>query len=282
VAIRALNEESSAEIVTERLDTDRDSARFLAALIRHLHAFVCETRPTRDNWSSAIRLLTEVGHATDDRRQEWVLASDLLGVTALLEEINTRRPKGATPNTVRGPFYRADAPRVADGADICLDGKGEPVDVVAHVIDLDGCPVAGAVVETWQANGEGLYENQQPDRQPEFNLRGILTTDQAGRVRYRTIRPAGYATPADGPVGKMLARYGFPLKRPAHLHFIIRATGFESISTHVFDRSDPLLGQDALFGVKPELIGDFKRKDDRWSLDFTFVMARAKQERRAA
>ena len=284
VAIRSLNVQNSADVVMERVapGAKETSVAFLSSLVRHLHAFVCETRPTKDQWRSATQLLTDIGHATDDRRQEWVLASDLLGITALVEEINAQRHRGATPNTVRGPFYRPDAPAIVNGGSISLDGVGEALLVRGRVVDLDGVAIPGAIVETWQANADGYYENQQPDRQPEFNLRGVLKTDCNGGFLYRTVRPAGYATPADGPVGQMLAHLGVSLRRPAHLHFIISADAFETISTHVFDASDPGLGQDALFGVKPELIGDFKRNGDGWALDFTFVMARAKQERRAA
>jgi hydroxyquinol 1,2-dioxygenase len=239
-------------------------------------------RPTNADWRDAVAFLTEVGHAADDRRQEWALASDLLGVTALVEEINSRRPKGATPNTVRGPFYRPNAPRVANGASICQDGKGEDLVVSGRIVDLDGSPVSGATIETWQANGEGLYENQQPDSQPDFNLRATLTAGPNGGFGYHTIRPAGYAAPDDGPIGRLLAELGMPLRRPAHLHFIISAEGFETISTHVFDSNDPELANDALFGVKPELIGQFKAVDKGFAVDFTFVMARAKSERRAA
>lgn len=284
VAIRSLNTQNSADVVMERVGfgVKEPSAAFLNALVRHLHAFVCETRPTKDQWRSAMQLLTDIGHATDDRRQEWVLASDLLGVTALIEEINAQRHRGATPNTVRGPFYRPDAPTIANGGSISLDGIGETLLVRGRVVDLDGVAIAGAIVETWQANTDGYYENQQPDRQPEFNLRGVLKTDGKGAFFYRTVRPAGYTTPADGPIGQMLTGLGISLRRPAHLHFIISADGFETISTHVFDGSDPGLGQDALFGVKPELVANITRNGDGWALDFTFVMARAKQERRAA
>jgi protocatechuate 3,4-dioxygenase beta subunit len=224
-----------------------------------------------------------------------VLLSDLLGVTALVDEINTRRPKGATPNTVRGPFYRADAPRLVLGADISLDGFGEPLKVTGRVIDLDGRPIAGATVETWQANAQGIYENQQPDLQPEFNLRGVFTANADGAFSYKTVRPGGYAVPCDGPVGRMLQAIGYPLRRPAHLHFMIAAPDFEMISTHVYDSSDPHLAEDALFGVKPELIGTFRPDDGTvrqtsrraaarsasWSLDFVFVMVRARKERRS-
>lgn len=278
------NEANSAELVVERLKRSADGAlpKFLVSLVEHLHLAVRETRPSADDWRHAIKFLTEVGHASDDRRQEWVLLSDLLGVTALVEEINSRRPKGATPNTVRGPFYRADAPRLPLGANISLDGKGETLQVRGRVTDLDGEPVAGATIETWQANAQGFYENQQPDLQPEFNLRGVFETNEDGGFHYRTVRPCGYAVPADGPVGRMLDGIGYPLRRPAHLHFIVKAEGFETISTHVFDAGDPLLGEDALFGVKQELLGTFRKQETHWLLDFTFVMVRARKERRAA
>src|SRR5690606_1902600 len=136
--------------------------------------------------------LTEVGHASDDRRQEWVLLSDLLGATALVEEVNAHRPKQATPGTLRGPFFRADVPARALGSDISLDGVGERLSVSGRVRDLDGKAIPGAEIITWQANAAGLYENQQPDLQPEFNLRGLFRTDDEGRFHYLTVRPAGY------------------------------------------------------------------------------------------
>jgi len=277
------SERNSAQLVADRLDKHSEGPlqAFMVPVIEHLHMLVRETRPSHADWRRAMEFLTEVGHASDGRRQEWVLLSDLLGVTALIEEINTRRPKGATPNTVRGPFYRADAPRLALDANISLDGVGPALVVTGRVQDLDGDPIPGATIETWQANSEGWYENQQPDKQPEFNLRGVFTADAKGSFRYKTVRPGGYAVPCDEPVGQMLSSLGFPLRRPAHLHFLIKAEGFETISTHVYDGGDPNLGRDALFGVKEELIGEFKPtgKGDSWSLDFTFVMVRAKKGR---
>ena len=282
----SFNETNSAEMVAHRLLKAKAGPlpRFLATVVDHLHQIIRETRPTAADWRQAIAFLTEIGHASDDKRQEWVLLSDLLGVTALVEDINSRRPTGATPNTGRGPFYRNDAPRLPLGADISLDGVGTPLTVSGWVTDLDGMPIAGATVETWQANTQGYYENQQPDLQPEFNLRGVFTTDRDGRFHYRTVKPAGYGVPSDGPVGQMLGRLNYPLDRPAHLHFLIRADNFETLTTQVFDRGDPRLDEDALFGVKPELVGDFKHLSggDGWSLDFNFVMAMARKGSRAA
>ncbi|MBM7044052.1 MULTISPECIES: dioxygenase [Rhizobium] len=279
------SEATSSEVFAGRLPQQRGNqlAQLMAAVVEHVHDLIKEFRPTQDEWRKVIAFLTEVGHASDERRQEWVLLSDLLGASALVEEINSKRPKGATPNTVRGPFFRDDAPERAPGASISLDGVGEPLSVSARVQDLDGQPVAGAEVITWQANAQGFYENQQPDLQPEYNLRGLFRTDPDGRIRYRTIVPKGYGVPDDGPVGRLLANAGYPLRRPAHLHFVVRAAGFETITTHVYDRNDPHLGEDALFGVKPELLRDFRvAGTDNAStkmLDFTFVMVRAKPGR---
>lgn len=256
----------------------------LIAIAARLHALVLELRPSREDWRAAISLLRDIGHYSDERRDEWLLLSDLFGVTALVEEINGRRPKAATPNTMRGPFFRADAPARPLGANISLDGKGEPLTVGGRVADLDGEPVAGAKILTWQANAEGFYENQQPDLQPEFNLRGLFTADEAGRFHYRTVMPAGYPVPLDGPGGQLLKKAGFPPRRPAHLHFVVTAPGFETITTHVYDKDDPHLSSDPLFGVKPDLIKPFRAADSRGgskngrALDVTFVMARARQE----
>lgn len=281
------SEETSSEIVASRLlKDDSRLAQFLATLVRHVHEAVREARPTASDWRRAIQFLTAVGHASDDRRQEWILLSDLLGLTALVEEINSRRPKGATPNTPRGPFYRAAAPYYDAGASISLDDRGEALNVSCRVTDLDGKPIAGATIDTWQANAEGHYENQQPDRQPDFNLRGRFATDDNGLVRYRSIKPAGYAVPDDGPVGQLLGSIGYPLRRPAHLQFIVTAPGFETITTHVYDRHDPQIADDALLGVRAELLGDFRERKSggkrSWVLDYTFVMARSRTGRTAA
>jgi protocatechuate 3,4-dioxygenase beta subunit len=279
------SEATSSEVFAGRLPQQKGNqlAQLMVAVVEHVHDLIREFRPTQDEWRKVIAFLTEVGHASDERRQEWVLLSDLLGASALVEEINSKRPKGATPNTVRGPFFRDDAPERALGASISLDGVGEPLSVSARVQDLDGQPVAGAEVITWQANAQGFYENQQPDLQPEYNLRGLFRTDPDGRIRYRTIVPKGYGVPDDGPVGRLLANAGYPLRRPAHLHFVVRAEGFDTITTHVYDRNDPHLGEDALFGVKPELLRDFRvtgtDNASTKTLDFTFVMVRAKPGR---
>ncbi|GLR62393.1 dioxygenase [Rhizobium indigoferae] len=284
----ALNfsEANSHDMFAQRLPPSKEHSlpQVLAAAVTHLHTLIREVRPTQAEWRQVIEFLTDVGHASDERRQEWVLLSDLLGASALVEEINSRRPKTATPNTVRGPFFRADVPQLPLGGNISLDGIGETLEVSGRVQDLDGDPIANTEIITWQANAQGLYENQQPDLQPEFNLRGSFRTDADGRFYYRTIKPCGYGVPDDGPVGKLLREAGYPLRRPAHLHFIIKAPGFETITTHIYDGSDPHLAEDAIFAVKPELVRSFERQSERqgkgattWRLDLAFVMVRARQ-----
>lgn len=276
--ISGFSSEQSAAIVGQRLARAADPrlAAVLVGLVEHLHDFIKEVQPSVADWRQAINFLTEVGHASDDRRQEWVLLSDLLGVTALVEELNAHRPRGATPNTMRGPFYRPEAPVLAAGASISLDGVGEPLTVRGRVIDLDSRSIAGARIETWQANAEGKFENQEPDRQPDFNLRGVFTSDADGRFHYRSVKPAGYSVPDDGPVGQLLGRLGYPLRRPAHLHFRISAEGFETLTTQVFDGGDPQLQEDAIHAMRKDLIGDFVRKGKDWELAFDFVMVRAR------
>ncbi len=260
---------------------DRQDDKLPATLIAfacHLQALVRELRPSRDEWRAFLDLLIDIGDYSDARRNEWMLISDLFGISALVEELNHRRPPAATPNTPRGPFYRDDTPELPLGANISLDGKGEPLSVSGRVLDLDGQPISGARVTAWQANSEGFYENQQPDHQPEFNLRGRFTTDEAGGFHYRTVMPAGYPVPLDGPAGALLKRAGFPPRRPAHLQFQIAAEGFETITTHIFDADDPALGSDPLFAVKPELIKRFRTGSKHCELDCTFVMVRTRQE----
>ncbi len=229
----------------------------LTVIVAHLHQVLVRLRPTPDEFRAVIEFLTETGHYTDTRRQEWVLLADALGLSAALEDITSSRPAGATPDTGAGPFYRPDTPLVGHDSTLSKDGRGEPLLVSGTVNALAGGPVAGATVEVWQANGEGLYENQAPDRQPEHNLRGRLTTDGQGRFRFLSVKPRGYSLPADGPVGQMLARLGLPRSRPAHINLRVSAGGYETLTTHIFDRADPAIDSDAIYGVRPTLLADF-------------------------
>jgi hydroxyquinol 1,2-dioxygenase len=263
------------------MTADRDSrvVRALLAAVGQVHALVTDLRPTTEEWRRVIDFVTEVGHSSDARRQEWVLLADVIGASTLVEDINAVRPDGATPNTLTGPFYRSDAPDMANGANISRDGVGQPLHVTGQIAALDGAGIVQAVVEVWQANGDGFYENQQPDLQPEFNLRGRFATDADGSFAFVTVRPRGYALPEDGPVGRLLNGLGIKLERPAHLHFRVTAPNYQTLTTHVYNRADPAIGRDALFSVKPALLGDFRpietENGPAHGLDVTLVLARA-------
>jgi catechol 1,2-dioxygenase len=257
-------EERSAEIVNARI-TDAASPRLrevMSVLTRHLHAAVKEIEPTHEEWFTAIEFLTRTGHMCTNWRQEYILLSDVLGVTMLVDAINHRRPSGATPNTILGPFYVADAPRYENGANICLDGKGEPTLVSGRVLDTDGNPIVGATLDIWQTNDDGFYDVQQKGLQPEYNLRGLFTTDADGCYALRTVKPRHYPIPADGPVGKLLGQLGRHPNRAAHLHFIVTAPGFDQVITHIFTPDCPYLHEDTVFGVKKELIAEFTTQTD--------------------
>lgn len=234
-----------------------------------LHGLAGRLAPSAAELRAVVEFLTEVGHATDAQRQEWVLLADVLGLTAAIEPAT---PPGATPRTGAGPFYRPDAPELALGADICRDGKGTPLAVRGRVLSLDGAALPGALVEVWQANAEGKYENQEPDRQPEHNLRGRFRADAQGRFWFRSVMPAGYALPGDGPVGSLMARVGLGLMRPAHLHFRVTAEGHDRLTTQIFDRADPAIDQDALFGVRPGLLADFQAAPGPRALSIDLVL----------
>jgi protocatechuate 3,4-dioxygenase beta subunit len=241
----------------ERQSGQRLADAFVAGA-RALHELVGILRPSGEEFRAAIEFLTEVGHASDERRQEWVLLADVIGVSSLIEDLNAPRPFGATPNTLPGPFYRPDVPEVANGSDLSRDGKGEPMTVTGRIRALDGRPVPAALVEIWGANAEGLYENQDPDQQPEFNLRGRLHADAEGQFTVHTVRPGRTRLPGDGPVGRLMASLGLGLERPAHLHVRVTAEGFQPLVTHLFDRDDPIVGCDPIFGVKPALLHSFR------------------------
>ncbi len=258
-------EANSAEVVVGRNAKAKDArlAEVMDAVTRHLHAAVKEIEPTQEEWMAAIRFLTDVGHTCTDWRQEYILLSDTLGVSMLVDAINNRKPSGASESTVLGPFHVPDAPELPMGADICLDQKGEPMLVRGRITGTDGQPIAGARIDVWQANDEGFYDVQQKGLQPDFNLRGVFRTDADGSYHFKGVKPKFYPIPDDGPVGKMLGRLGRHPFRPAHLHFILEAEGFESLVTHIFDPEDPYIHSDAVFGVKESLLAQFDLIEDR-------------------
>jgi catechol 1,2-dioxygenase len=232
----------------------------MTSLIRHLHAFIREVELTEAEWMQAVQFLTRVGQMCDERRQEFILLSDTLGVSMLVDAINHRADGGATESTVLGPFYREGARELPAGASISLDGRGEPALITGRVLSTDGTPLAGAVLDVWQGNYNGLYEQQDPD-QPDMNLRGRFRTDAEGRYALVAIKPVSYPVPDDGPVGQMLRALGRHPYRPAHVHFIVAADGHALLTTHLFARGDPYLDSDVVFGTKDSLVVDFVRHD---------------------
>lgn len=230
--------------------------------------------PSPEELDAFVQFLTDVGYATDARRQEWVLLADIFGLSDRVLDSDRNTVPGVTPATLPGPFYRADAPRLPSGANICRDGRGEAVAVEGKVLDRDENPLAGAEVEVWHANAQGRYENQDPDNQPEHNLRGRFAADADGRFHFLTIRPCGYSLPDDGPVGKLARRLGLSLDRPAHIHFAVTASGHRRLVTAIFDGSDPAIDRDALFAVKPGLVGQFRPERDRTVLEVVLVLDR--------
>lgn len=231
-------------------------------LIKHLHAFIKEARPSMNEWMYGIDFLTRTGHLSNDWRQEFILLSDTLGVSMLVESLNHSKISGETESTVLGPFYIKDAPKYPNGANICLDGKGEPVWVHGRVLDGKRKPIPGAMLDVWQANEDGFYDVQQKGVQPDMNLRGVFKSDNKGRYYFRSAYPRFYPIPYDGAVGDMLKALDRNPNRPAHLHFIVSALGFETVTTHIFTPDCPWLKDDAVFGVKESLIADFKTVDD--------------------
>ena len=234
----------------------RDVAQSLA---RHLHAFVQEVRLTREEWEAGIRLLTETGHITDERRQEFILWSDSLGISMLVDALANPLPAGATESTVLGPFYVPGSPLREYGESIVEEPAGDPAWIFGRVLSVDGMPIAGAELDVWQNGDNRLYAVQDPEA-PEEHLRGRFRTRDDGSYAFVAVRPVPYTIPDDGPVGAMLASTGRHPWRPAHIHVIVRAPGFRTVATHVFDAASEWLDSDAVFAVKPSLLRTFERR----------------------
>ena len=252
----------TAEVLQRFAETPEPRLRqIMLGLIKHLHAFVKEVELTEAEWFQAIETLTEAGRMCSDKRQEFILFSDTLGVSMVVDLISHRKPDGATESTVFGPFHRLGAPELPAGGNIAhLDKTGTPTLVSGRVLDLDGKPIKGAVLDVWQAQSSGLYDSQDASLDG-LHMRGKFHTDAEGRYLVRTVRPVNYPIPSDGPVGRMLRATGRHPWRPAHIHFVVSADGYEPVTTHIFDRTDEYLGTDAVFAVKDSLICDFVRHD---------------------
>ncbi len=276
-------EEGSVDAVNERIGPDVSPrlALVMASLVKHLHAFAKEVSLTQDEWEVGIDFLTRTGQMCSGERQEFILLSDTLGFSMLVDAINNRRPLGATENTVFGPFHVAGAPERPMGTCISLDGKGESCLFEGRVIDLNGTPIEGARIDVWSDNADGYYDVQQPDIQPKWNNRGIFVTGVDGRYSFVGIKPVSYPIPDDGPVGQMLGHLGRHPFRPAHMHYLVTAPGFQKVVTHTFVGNDPYLESDTVFGVKGTLVAPFERIEDGqviWRSPFDFVLVPVGQQ----
>ncbi len=274
-----LTEQNSVQAVLARINDDECSPRFreiMTSLVTHLHGFVKDVDLSQHEWEVAIDFLTRTGQMCSGERQEWILVSDTLGVSMLVDAINNRRDPRATENTVLGPFHVAGAPELEMGANISLDGKGETCRFTGTVTDLDGNPIEGARLDVWSDNDEGFYDVQQPGIQPKWNNRGIFTTGSDGAYDFIGIKPVSYPVPCDGPAGEMLTGMGRHPYRPAHTHLIVTAPGFQKLVTHIFVGEDPYIDSDAVFGVKDSLKAPFQPAgggETAWLCPFDIVLA---------
>jgi hydroxyquinol 1,2-dioxygenase len=260
--MRNLTESNLTDAVLAKLEgaTDARFAQVMTSLIKHLHAFVREVELTEAEWLKGIQFLTATGQKCDDKRQEFILLSDTLGVSMLVDAINHRKPSGATESTVLGPFHVSGAPELPNGSNIAEGVPGEPTYFSGCVLSTNGKPIAGATLDLWSTDGEGAYDVQLGDGNT-LRARGKIKTDGEGRYAFWTIKPVGYPIPTDGPVGKMLLNMGRHPYRPAHTHMIVTAAGHEPVTTHLFVEGDKYLESDAVFGVKDSLVEKFVRNE---------------------
>jgi hydroxyquinol 1,2-dioxygenase len=231
----------------------------MRSLVTHLHAFVTEVELTELEWAAAIEVLTATGQITDAQRQEFILWSDTLGVSMLVDALAHPTVSGATESTVLGPFHVSGSPLREYGAAIAEQQAGVPAWVHGRVLALDGSPIAGAELDVWQNGDNRLYAVQDSEA-PEDHLRGRFLTDAGGRFAFLAVRPVPYPIPDDGPVGRMLTATGRHPWRPAHIHVAVHARGFRSLVTHIFDSTSAYLDRDTVFAVKPSLIRDFEER----------------------
>ena len=244
----------------------------MTSLVHHLHAFARDVKLTEEEWTQGIDFLTKCGHITDSKRQEFILLSDVLGLSMLTVAMNTEKPRGCTESTVFGPFHVEGAPRYELGDDIANGASGTPCLVRGTVRDISGNPIPQAVLDVWQSDEDGLYDVQHEGLN-QAQARGVLTADREGMFFFRSILAVPYAIPHDGPVGRLLEATGRHPWRPAHLHFMIKAPGYETLVTHVFRDKSEYLDSDAVFGVRQSLICEWKEQaDGSYLLEFDFVL----------
>ena len=258
--MREFDEQSITQAVIDRLASS-DDARFkqvMTSLITHLHDFIRDVRLTEAEWFTAIEFLTDVGKTCSEKRQEFILLSDTLGVSILVITINHPALDGSAESTVQGPFYWEGAPDLPAGSNLAAGVKGEPAFYSGRVLSTDGKPLAGALLDIWSGDGEGNYDMQIPG-ETTMKARGRIRTDAAGRYSFRSIRPTFYPVPTDGPVGRMLRKMGRHPYRPGHIHMIVSAPGHLPVTTHLFVAGSEYLDSDAVFGMKESLVAEFRR-----------------------
>jgi hydroxyquinol 1,2-dioxygenase len=255
-----VTEQTITDAVIQSFDQSANERfKFLISLlVNHLHEFARETALTHDEWRTGLEFLTRASQFTDAHRNEFVLTSDVLGLSSLVDLLNSSA--GSTEGSVLGPFHAEASPIVPVGADLIKGNDGDPVLLHGRVLDLEGRPIAGAILDFWQTAANGLYPVQDPNQHPD-NLRCRMRTGSDGKYAMKVIRPSPYTVPYDGPVGDLLRAGGRHAWRPAHFHFIVAAPGFRSVVTELFNEDDSYIEQDAAFGVRDSIVVQFKRND---------------------
>jgi hydroxyquinol 1,2-dioxygenase len=272
--MRSVDQNTITDAVLARQANTEDPRlkRIMTGLVKHLHDFAREVELTEEEWFKGIQFLTRCGHITDDKRQEFILLSDVLGLSMLTVAMNNDKPAGCTEATVFGPFHVEGAPHFELGADISNGARGIPCVVRGTVRGMNGKPVVNAHIDVWQSDEDGLYDVQHAELD-QAQARGILNADGEGRYHFRSILAVPYSIPDDGPVGDLLKATGRHPWRPAHLHFLIKADGYETLITHVFRSDDSYLDSDAVFGVRQSLIADWKKQPDgTYLVEYDFVL----------
>ena len=277
--MRNLNQDTITQAVIARFAQTPDPRlkEIMTSLVQHLHVFAREVKLTEAEWMAGIEFLTATGQKCNDQRQEFILLSDTLGLSMLTVAMNNDKPAGCTEATVFGPFHVEGAPHYEHGGDVANGAVGEPCLVRGRVLGVDGKPVADAEIDVWQADADGNYDVQYEGLE-HHRARGVLSSGADGRFHFKTIVAEAYPIPVDGPVGDMLRATNRHPWRPAHLHFMIKAPGYETLITHVFRDGDKYLDSDAVFGVRQSLVADWvKQADGTYTLDFDFVLNPARQ-----
>jgi len=259
--MQLVTEDNITELAAARWGTAHDPrlAQILQALVRHLHDFAREVRLTEAEWMAAVQWLTRTGQISDEKREEFILASDVMGLSMLVVQMNHRLDEGATPATVLGPFHIEGSPEREYGADMSQGLPGTPLYVTGVVRDVDGKTVGGAVLDVWQADTDGAYEAQLDV--DEARLRAKYTSKPDGTYCIKTIAPLGYSIPMDGPVGDLISRTEISHFRPAHVHFLLNVPGYEPLITHLFQEGAQYLDSDVVFGTKAELVVGFEQRE---------------------